>query len=127
MNRHRINAFFLSLVALIIVGIGAAKAQDGQPPAQIAGDWTIYAENVNQPGSSLKTVQLSQNGNIITGYFHGPHQHGKLQGWVNGNHVVFSTDTRDVLTFRGWVTGQGMSGLYGVHGQHAPWNAERTN
>jgi hypothetical protein len=96
-------------------------------PPNISGNWTIYAYNISQPGSSLKEVQLNQSGNIISGSFHGPHQRGKLQGWINGSHVEFSTDTRDVLTFRGEITLTGMSGLYGAHGQHAPWNAERTN
>jgi hypothetical protein len=126
--------------------IAAANVADGNPqsaplanslstnqnappptPPNISGNWTIYAYNTSRPGSSLKQVQLSQNGNIISGTFHGPNQHGKLQGWVNGNHVEFSTDTRDVLTFRGEITATGMSGMYGVHGQTAPWNAERTN
>jgi hypothetical protein len=97
------------------------------PPANITGKWTIYAYNTNQPGSSLKQVVLNQNGNILTGTFHGPNQHGKLQGWINGNHVEFSTDTREVLTFRGEITPTGMSGMYGIHGSTAPWNAERTN
>jgi hypothetical protein len=114
----------------------AAPVSDNTPPpppppppapVDLTGSWTIYAYNVNQPGSSLKTVQLFQSGNIISGTFHGPHQHGKLQGWVNGSHVEFSTDTDDVLTFRGEITSQGMSGLYGIHGEHAPWRAERSN
>jgi len=97
------------------------------PRPNIAGNWTIYAYNVDKPGSSLKTIQVTQNGNMISGIFHGPHQHGKFQGWINGNHIEFSTDTRDVLTFRGENTPEGMSGLYGVHGRHAPWRPERTN
>lgn len=97
------------------------------PPPSLSGNWTIYAYNTNQPGSSLKEIQITQMGNIISGTFHGPHQHGKLQGWVSGNHVEFSTDTNDVLTFRGQITATGMSGMYGVHGQTAPWTAERTN
>ena len=97
------------------------------PPANLSGNWTIYAYNVSQPGSSLKQIQISQIGNIISGTFHGPHQHGKLQGWISGNHVEFSTDTNDVLTFRGEITATGMSGMYGVHGRTAPWTAERTN
>lgn len=105
----------------------AAPAPPPAAPPNISGSWTIYAYNVDQPGSSLKMVELVQDGNIISGNFHGPHQHGKLQGWINGSHVEFSTDTRDVLTFRGEITADGMSGLYGVHGQHAPWKAERSN
>jgi hypothetical protein len=107
--------------------ISAAPAPPPPPPSNLSGNWTIYAYNVSQPGSSLKQIQISQIGNIISGTFHGPHQHGKLQGWVSGNHVEFSTDTNDVLTFRGEITATGMSGMYGVHGQTAPWTAERTN
>jgi len=98
-----------------------------QSPPDLTGKWTIYAYNVNRPGSSLKTIQVVQRGNIISGTFHGPNQHGKMQGLITGNHVEFSTDTRDILTFRGEITPTGMSGLYGVNGQHAPWTAERTN
>ena len=97
------------------------------PPPNVSGNWTIYADNVRQPGSSLKEIQLNQNGSIVSGSFHGPNQHGKLQGWINGNHIEFSTDTREVLTFRGEITPTGMSGLYGVNGDHAPWNAQRNN
>jgi hypothetical protein len=102
-------------------GSGSAPARD------LSGTWTIYAYNVNQSGSSLKTVQPTQNGDILSGSFRGAHQHGKLQGWVNGSHVEFSTDTREVLTFRGEIVPTGMSGLYGINEQHAAWKAERSN
>jgi hypothetical protein len=97
------------------------------PVQNLSGNWTIYANNAENPGSSLKEIQLTQTGNILSGSFHGPHQHGKLQGWVSGNNVQFSTDTRDVLTFAGQITSTGMSGLYTVNGARAPWNAQRSN
>jgi hypothetical protein len=97
------------------------------PVQNLSGNWTIYADNAKNPGSSLKEIQLTQTGNILSGTYHGPHQHGKLQGWVNGNNVQFSTDTRDVLTFEGQITSTGMSGLYTVNGSSAPWNAQRSN
>ena len=97
------------------------------PAQNLSGNWTIYADNAENPGSSLKQIQLTQSGNILSGSFHGPHQHGKLQGWVSGNQVEFSTDTRDILTFQGQITSTGMSGFYSVHGQRAPWNAQRSN
>jgi hypothetical protein len=117
-------------VALTNVTPQASTVNSGTeslPTPNLSGNWIIYAYNVDRPGSSLKQIQLTQNGNILYGTFHGPNQHGKLQGWINGNYVEFSTDTRDVLTFRGQITATGMSGLYGVHGQHAQWNAERAN
>jgi hypothetical protein len=116
---------------------GPGAPADGAPqgngvssdaPAQnLSGNWTIYADNADHPGSSLKEIQLTQNGNILSGDFHGPHQHGKLQGWVSGNNVQFSTDTRNVLTFQGQITSTGMSGFYTVNGSRAPWNAQRSN
>jgi hypothetical protein len=97
------------------------------PVQNITGNWTIYAEDAQHPGSSLKEIQLTQNGSILTGSFHGPNQHGKLQGWVSGNSVEFSTDTRNVLTFHGQITSTGMSGYYSVNGGQAPWTAQRNN
>jgi hypothetical protein len=104
-----------------------SSGTNNAPAQDLSGNWTIYAYNADHPGSSLKEIQLTQNGNILSGTFHGPNQHGKLQGWVNGNHVEFSTDTREVLTFQGQITGAGMSGIYRVNGGSASWNAERSN
>lgn len=121
--RQWISALVVGLA--MVLGIGKAQAQ--RPvAADVSGKWTIYADNVERPGSSLKTVQITQNGNVLSGRFKGPNQSGKLQGWVNGNHVEFSTDTREVLTFRGQIHDGIMSGMYGIHGRHAPWKAERT-
>jgi hypothetical protein len=127
MNRKCVTQIFLLIFALLALGAGGSNAQDLQPGPNIAGNWTIYAYNIDRPGSSLKTIQVIQNGNIISGTFKGPNQHGKFQGWINGKHIEFSTDTREILTFRGEISPQGMSGLYGIHGRHAPWHAERTN
>jgi hypothetical protein len=107
--------------------VHAQESVQERPPDNVAGNWIIYANDVARAGSNLKAVQIVQNGNIITGHFKGPHQSGKIQGWVNMHHVEFSTDTRNVLTFRGRIEGNIMSGVYGVHGRHAEWRAERTN
>jgi hypothetical protein len=103
------------------------STSNNTPPPNLTGNWTIYAEDAQHPGSSLKEIQLTQNGSILTGNFHGPNQHGKLQGWVSGNTVEFSTDTRVVLTFHGQITSTGMSGFYSANGGQAPWNAQRSN
>jgi hypothetical protein len=105
----------------------AQQFSQQHPPDNVAGNWIIYAEDTGKAGSSLKSVQIIQNGNIITGHFKGPYQSGKIQGWVNIHHIEFSTDTRNVLTFRGMIDGNIMSGMYGFRGRHAPWHAERTN
>jgi hypothetical protein len=128
MTHLRSKTFVLSVVFLISVFGGARAQQPEQDPPRdnISGTWTIYAQNIDKAGSSLKTADILQNGNLLTGKFKGPHQSGKLQGWVSGQHVVFSTDTRTVLTFRGQIHGNTMSGLYGIRGRHAEWHAERT-
>src|SRR5580698_1445136 len=107
--------------------VHAQESVQGQPPDNVAGNWIIYANDVARAGSNLKSVQIVQNGNIITGHFKGPRQSGKIQGWVNMHHIVFSTDTRNVLTFRGRIEGNTISGVYAVHGRKAEWRAERTN
>jgi hypothetical protein len=129
MVRFRSNVVISFLfVMTLIFGATSNRLSAQQPqPASVAGNWTIYADNIEKPGSSLKTVQITQNGSIITGRFKGPNQSGKIQGWVNGNHVEFSTDTREVLTFRGQIQGSTMSGLYGINGRHAQWHAQLTN
>jgi len=111
--------------AMTAPAAGPASAPAPVANINVSGSWTIYAYDVNHSGSSLKQVQLMQNGSVITGKFKGPNQKGNLQGWVNGSHVEFSTDTREILTFRGEVTPDGMSGMYGIHGEHAPWKAQR--
>src|SRR5208337_9025 len=44
---------------------------------------------------------------------------------INGHHIRFSTVTRNVLNFWGQVSGDEMSGTYGLHGKHAQWQAVR--
>jgi hypothetical protein len=115
----------LKLAVLVLSVSGLASAQ--QLPADARGDWTIYSKNIDNNEVVTKHVQIHQNGSQFSGRFEGPNQSGGIQGSVNGNHIEFSTKTREVLTFRGQVDGNTMSGLYGLHGRHAPWNAVRGN
>jgi len=96
------------------------------PPANIAGNWTIYSTSIATGATEVKHVQIAQYGNSLSGFFEGPYQAGPIQGSVNGYRVKFSTKTRNVLTFRGMINGNMMSGLYGLHGRHAGWQAVRT-
>jgi len=96
-----------------------------QPPDNVQGNWTIYATNSKDGSTEIKHVQIAQYGNQITGYFEGPNQSGPIQGEINGHHIRFDTVTRTVLHFRGDVFGDTMSGLCGVKGRHAPWQATR--
>ncbi len=73
----------------------------------------------------MKHVQIAQYGERITGNFEGPKPGRADQGKVNGHHVEFETITRTVLHFRGQVYGNNMSGMYGINGKHAAWQAVR--
>lgn len=118
-----------ALAFLLWITAGASLAQEPpaeQPPDNVAGNWSIYANDPNGT-TSTKYIQLKQDGNQLTGHFKGPHQSGGLEGTINGHHIMFRTKTRDILTFRGMVEGNKMSGNFGNRGQHGTWQAERTN
>jgi hypothetical protein len=106
---------------------GGAQPPQEQGPDNASGNWTIYAQNIDQPGGSTKYVQIQQFGSQLKGHFKGPNQSGGIEGFVNVHHIEFTTKTHDMLTFRGQIQGDTMSGLYGSHGQHAPWNAVRSD
>src|SRR5271154_5646296 len=123
---NRMNAT-LSLAVLALLSLIFCRATSAeQPPDNVEGNWTIYSTNIENGETVVKHVQIQQYGNRITGYFEGPNQSGPIQGDVNVHHIMFSTVTRNVLTFRGQIYGDNMSGLYGLHGKHAQWQAERT-
>jgi len=124
MKRAMKAATNLVVVALLSLTLSKTASAD-QPPANVQGNWTIYSTNIENGETVVKHVQIAQYGNSLTGYFEGPNQSGPIQGHVNGQHVEFSTLTRNVLTFRGQAFGDTMSGNYGLHGKHAPWQAVR--
>ena len=121
----RMNAMF-NLAGVAVLSLMLCTTMPAQqPPDNVAGDWTIYSTNIENGETVVKHVQIAQNGNSLTGYFEGPDQSGPIQGQVNGHHIRFSTVTRNVLNFWGQVSGNEMSGTYGLHGKHAPWQALR--
>ena len=115
----------MSVALLTLLTLVFSNRAVADVPDNVEGDWTIYATNVENGEAVVKHVQIAQYGNRITGYFEGPNQSGPIQGRINGHHIVFSTVTRNVLTFRGQIYGDNMSGEYGIHGKHAPWQAVR--
>jgi hypothetical protein len=123
MSRHFSKVLVSLLGFLMLVASGVAWAQDGIVNAR--GNWTIYSRNIHNGELVTKHVQIHQGGNQIWGQFEGPNQSGPIHGFVNGHHIEFDTQTRTVLHFRGQINGNGMSGLYGIRGQHAQWSATR--
>jgi hypothetical protein len=128
MKNYGLKSLLLSLALLLIVVNGVSFAQEPPaepPPNDVSGKWTIYS---NMEGkAATQYIEIKQNGNLLSGHFKGPHQSGGLAGTLNVHHIVFSTKTRDVLTFRGTIEGNMMKGNFGNHGIHGVWQAERTN
>src|SRR5271169_4062880 len=130
MKNHSSKLLTLSFLLLFVILSSVSLAQEPpaeQPPDDVAGKWTIYSKNVNNGGSATKYVEIKQNGNQLTGHFKGPNQSGGIEGTINVHHIVFHTKTREVLTFRGRVEGNKMSGEYGIHGEHGEWEAIRAD
>jgi len=115
----------LSLVFALLSLVLCRTTVAQQPPDNVQGNWTIYSTSIKNGETVVKHVQIAQYGNHLTGYFEGPDQSGPIQGEVNGHHIRFSTVTRTVLNFHGQIFGDTMSGEYGIHGKHAPWQAVR--
>jgi hypothetical protein len=94
----------LSFVFLLVVigNIAVAQQPSQEPPADIAGKWTIYSGNTKGEPET-KYIELRQDGNVITSHFQGPNQSGPLEGTINEQHILFRTKTPNVLTFRGRV------------------------
>jgi hypothetical protein len=110
----------------VAVGIPAIAQEplSGQQPDNVAGKWIISARNWDGI-MDTKYVDLKQDGNTITGHFKGPNQSGSLDGTVNIHHIVFRTNTRHPLTFRGRVDGDTIDGTYHVMGTEGEFHAWR--
>lgn len=117
----------LALTGLVLLSLifgNDTRAQE--PPDNVAGSWTIYSTSIETGEIVIKHVQIAQYGTRITGYFEGPEQSGPIEGEVDVHHIRFSTVTRNVLTFRGQIYGDNITGSFGIHGRHAAWQAVRT-
>jgi hypothetical protein len=119
---------FLSLFAIFFLILAntafAQQLPQEKPAADVSGDWTIYSKGEDGK-TATQYITLKQDGNTITGHFKGPNQSGSLKGTINVRHIVFQTDTREVLTFRGMVDGNTMEGNFGIRAHHGTWQARR--
>jgi len=112
MNTRTLRYLPLYLVLLTVISsiVFAQTPPPEQPPADVAGQWTIYAKAGNGE-TSTKYIELKQNGTELTGHFKGPNQSGGLEGTIHERHIVFRTKTRWVFTFRGRVEGNRVNGI----------------
>jgi hypothetical protein len=107
---------------------GLSSQEQGEVRFDIVrGNWTITSKNIEDEEWVTKYIEIYQNRTLLTGRFQGPNQQGGIEGSIQGHHIEFHTKTKNVLTFRGEVDGDTMSGNYGLHGRHAPFKAVRTN
>lgn len=86
-----------------------------QPPANVAGNWTLTMDNVPL-GNPEGTMSLQQTDAIVSGtlsiFYFGD---GELNGTVTGNSITMimptGLESQIVLTFNGTVDGDSMSGI----------------
>jgi hypothetical protein len=133
-----IMKFLLLSIAFLLVMIGniaVAQQPSQEPPADVAGKWTIYSRNAKGEPET-KYIELRQEGNVIAGHFQGPDQSGPLEGTINEQHILFRTKTPNVLTFRGRVDGERVDGriigkriqgTFHLHSRTAEWHAVRSD
>ena len=98
----------LVLTFLLLAVSNIAVAQE--PPANVAGNWTIHSRGPDGRDRT-QVMQLVQQGGTITGYYQGPGQKGELKGTINEQHILFHTKTHTALTFRGRVDGPRVEGV----------------
>jgi hypothetical protein len=111
-KKYIYRIFLLCFGLMVFIGTAASAQQPPpqQQPANAAGKWTLYCKDPNG-STSTKYLELQQKGTVITGHFKGPNQSGGVQGTINEQHLVVSTKTRDVLTFRGRIDGPRVQGV----------------
>jgi hypothetical protein len=105
-KNHNVKFFLLCFVLLLVAvsNTTVAQAVPQDPPADVSGKWTIYSRNTHGE-EETKFIEILQEGNVITGPFQGPNQSGPLSGTINQPHILFRTEIRNLLTFRGRVDG----------------------
>lgn len=130
MRKYHAQPSVLCFLVLFLLHMAVAQ----EPPANVAGNWTIHSRG---PDGRERTqvMQLTQQGSVITGHYQGPGQKGELEGTINQQHILFRTKTHTVLTFRGRVDGprvegtvQGrtINGTYRDEHGLGHWNAARS-
>jgi len=127
--KNSAQKLILPLVVLLV--LVAAKTDFGQappqeePPANVAGKWTLYCNDPNGT-TSTKYLEIKQDGTTLSGHFKGVYQSGGIEGTVHGNHIFVKTKTRDVTGFHGTVNGNTMKGSFHNRGGEGTFQGERT-
>jgi hypothetical protein len=124
-NRNRLILICaVALAFMFCYGAFAQEALPQQAPDNVAGNWVVSAKGQN---GEMHTDHLTfeQDGAEIKGHFKGPYQSGSLNGTVNIHHIVFRTNTRHPLTFRGRINGDTIDGTTHIEGREGQFHAVR--
>lgn len=123
MSNSHTKMLLLCVAFYLVVFCRIGVAQDA-PTVNVTGRWSILSVGAfGEEG--MKSVELTQQGSQIRGYFQGTRQSGAVSGFLEGDRIHFSTATRFVLNFRGKVEGNTISGTFGVRGRRGTWTATR--
>jgi hypothetical protein len=120
----------LLLTSLIFPAQGQTKPQ---APTTVTGKWTLALEI--QGTTATPTLDLTQNGEKVTGFYQGRYGKFALTGTLKVRQLEFSftmnaEGTDVVMTFKGEVSPdfQVMRGVAVMAEMgEAPWTAKRTN
>jgi len=95
--------FVTKLLCLLVVVTSALSAAD------MTGKWTFHVKFFL--GSGDPWFEFKQDGEKLTGMYHGRFGEKQLTGTVKGNQVDFSfADNRGTASYSGTVTGDQISG-----------------
>ena len=121
------KTFFPVLLLFVLCLAQFVSAEE--PPANIAGTWTITITFI--AGTGTHTAIIEQQGEKLTGTYKGEILEGALRGTVKGDTVDFSGFLKHEATgvgfhYTGKVKGDTMSGEVEM-GEYwsATWTAER--
>lgn len=120
-----ISSVLRTAAVVVLLTAGGVSAQTPEF-ANARGDWTIHSVG-GRGEAATQHVQIHQGEGKIWGRFEGPNQSGGIQGSVNGRHIEFQTETRDVLHFRGQIEGDTIDGTFGNRGVQGTWRAVRNS
>ena len=114
----------ISILFLAVCLAGLNVFADASKPADVEGNWTINLTFI--AGKAQHIAKITQDGENLTGTYHGEHLKGNLSGRVNGNTITFSGRLRNQSTgvsfnYKGTIDGDTMKGTVNM-GEY--WNAE---
>jgi hypothetical protein len=111
---------------VFLAGIGPAGARAG---ADVTGTWDLSVESPG--GTAQPTMTLAQEGEKVTGTYHGRFGDASLEGTVKENEIRFAVKVKFrndtiVVTYTGTVDGDSMQGVarFG-DAETGKWSAHR--